>query len=186
MIGGVSILSYRGPLVKTVSMLMRLVGLSRSSRKADKKVADLLLVGEKAQMQESQRLYDVILLLKNKPNKRLSQSLHRLLNALLCPQDLTDEHFACPTDQFIFLDSLTDNGYKTASAVKSLCCKMQFCFRIIYFQKARMEAYRLLDYTPFEPERRSEETAIETNSQWILMVIRKSLVSLNVPRQNKP
>jgi hypothetical protein len=141
-----------------VSMLLRLVGLSRSGTKAEKNMANFLLVGTDAQKQESQHLYDLVLALKGKHHKRLSQSLHQLLNVLLCPQVLKDADFACPTDQLHFLASLTNNGYKTASVVKSLCCtKMQFCFRIIYFHMARMEAYQLPEYVPFKPERGSEK-----------------------------
>jgi hypothetical protein len=168
MIKDANILNYRDPLVKVVSMLLRLVGLSRSRIRADKDIANLLLVGADSQKQESYRLYDLLLTLNGKKHhKRLSQSLHQLLNVLLCPQDIGDADIACPTDQLLFLASLTDNGYKTASVLKSLCCKMQFCFRIIYFHTVRMEAYQLPTYEPFKPEQGSEKSIIEAKSMLI-------------------
>jgi hypothetical protein len=148
-------------------------------------MANLLLVGADAQKQESQRLYDLVLALKGKHHKRLSQSLHRLLNVLLCPQVLEDAVFACPTDQLLFLASLTGTGYKTASAVKSLCCKMQFCFRIIYFHTVRMEAYQFPEYVPFKPGQGSEKMTVEANSTSILMVMHRYLISMDLPRENQ-
>lgn len=98
-------------------------------------------------------MYDFLRAMKGKPKGDfLPRALHRLLKALVFPETLPDTDFQCPTEQFLFLASITGKGFKTASFVKSLCCKMQFCFRVIYLHEVRMEAYQLSEYKPFTEE----------------------------------
>ena len=131
-------------------MLVRLVGLRSSKEPSDQLAAKLLLIGDASQIQESTRMYDILLAMKGKPKRDfLPRVLHKLLKALAFPNTLCDADFQCPTEQVLFLSSITANGFKTASFVKSLCCKMQFCFRVIYLHQVRMEAYRLSEYKPF-------------------------------------
>ena len=147
--------SYRGPLMKVIAMLIRLASLVQSKNVTDKQVVKSLFLGHDDQLSESRRLCDVLVAMKGKAsagNDHLSKALHRLLRSLLCPESLNDQDIACPTELFVFLESLTDNavGYRTAASVKGHCCKLQFGFRMIYIHIVRMEAYQLLDYTPFE------------------------------------
>jgi hypothetical protein len=147
--------SYRGPLMKVIAMLVRLAALVQSKKDTDKQVVKSLFLGHDNQLSESRRLCDVLVAMKGKAsagNDHISRALHRLLRSLLCPESLSDQDIACPTELFVFLESLTDNavGYRTAASVKGHCCKLQFGFRMIYIHIVRMEAYQISDYTPFE------------------------------------
>jgi hypothetical protein len=166
--------------MKVISMLMRLVSLSRSSNHSSKSVARLLLVGEKSQIAESHRLYDVLEAIKGKNiDDYLPKALHQLLVTLLCPKTLHDVDFACPTEQFLFLASLTKNGYKTASSVKSLCCKMQFCFRVIYIHAVRLHAYQLPQYTPFRKEEDSNKVMLGSDDIGTLCLLQVPLPEIH-------
>lgn len=149
--------SYRGPLMKVIAMLVRLAALVQSKKDTDKQVVKSLFLGHDNQLSESCRLCDVLVAMKGKASAgnasdHISMALHRLLRSLLCPESLSDQDIACPTELFVFLESLTDNavGYRTAASVKGHCCKLQFGFRMIYIHIVRMEAYQISDFTPFK------------------------------------
>ncbi|KAF8879435.1 hypothetical protein CPB84DRAFT_1638779, partial [Gymnopilus junonius] len=145
-----SIVHYRGPLLKVISMLMRLVTLSTSKEERNRKVAELLLKCNSGQHTESLRLHSILRALDGKPNNsHLPQALHRLLKSLLCPETLPDVSIGCPTDVFLFLASLSEEGFRPAASVKNLCCKIQFSFRIVYLHIARIVANDIGDYRPF-------------------------------------
>lgn len=168
-----NIVHYRGPLLKVVAMLMRLVGLSKSKKQDDQKAAELLLIGDKDQLAETHRLYSILRALEGKStSNHLRQALHRLLQSLLCPQGLPDGNIACPTDIFLFLSSLSEEGLRSAASLKGLCCKIQFNFRIVYLHLVRIEANNITDYEPFEGNAEPSVLAQGTFKRF-------SLISLN-------
>ena len=151
-----SIVDYRGPILKVISMLMQLFSLYNLNKEEDRKVASLLLKGDTAQLIETERLFLILSTIKGKSTGNyLSIAIHRLLKSLLCPPSLPDENLACPTEVFLFLVSLSEEGFHPAALVKGLCCKMQFNMRIVYLHVVRMKAaYHLVgqDYKPFEED----------------------------------
>ncbi|KDR67070.1 hypothetical protein GALMADRAFT_147495 [Galerina marginata CBS 339.88] len=167
-----NIVHYRGPLLKVISMLMRLVILSKANERNDRKVAELLLKGDHHQLAEADRLFSVLKILDGKPKgNNIQIALHRLLKSLLCPESLPDVGIDCPTDVFLFLASLSGEGFRPAASVKNLCCKMQFNFRIVYLHVARIDANNGFDYTPFaDPSTEaqdsdSEESDLESDDE---------------------
>lgn len=141
-IENLTILSYRTPLLQVIAMLVRLV-----SWKSNSKYKNLmkLVVRDQSQIQESRRFHSFLKNINGSTDPEhinlLHEALHLLLSSLLRPKDLDNEaNISCPTEQIIFLASLTKDGFKTAASVKSLCCRMQFGFRIIYVHLIRMAA----------------------------------------------
>jgi hypothetical protein len=75
---------------------------------------------------------------------------HRLCDALLRTENLSDDPIACPTDQMIFIASLLGrNRYRTANSIISICAQLQFCFRSILIHVVRLKADGTDQYSPF-------------------------------------
>lgn len=145
-----STMAYRGPLVKVVSLLLRLYENSQLGGPQERELASLLLDAETLHNADLKRLW----LILDKSGGRdlkdfIPRALHKLLVSLLCPQSLPETTMSCPTELLLFLTALTESGYLTAASVKGVCCKLQFDFRIIYLHTARLEAKGAEDYEPF-------------------------------------
>lgn len=130
-------------------MMLRLV-LEKRHGNTEAASALITTSSVKCQRDESQRLYDLIILCKGKLKSRtLTPVLHRLLGTVLQPPSLPDKDIACPTELMILVTSLTKTGFRTAASVKQLCCRLQFCFRIIYLHTARLDGFEFSEYQPF-------------------------------------
>lgn len=157
-----SLLGYRMPMMKVIAMLIRLThAKSKSTPQDEKKLTKWLLVGSSSQHKGSTLLYQMLCRVNGKFTPKaagpIRQALHRLLNALTCPPTLGDDIIACPTEQALFLSSLTPELFKTASYVKSFCCKLQFVFRVIYIHSARLLSSKQENYIPFLHKEEEEE-----------------------------
>ena len=131
-------------------MTLRLVWCARATDRETREIADYLLQGDGKQVTACHRLYDILVKTKGSPPCHfLRRALHKLFESLLCPTALRDGHLVCPTEVYLFLASLSENGYCSARYIRKQCCKIQFCFRIIYIHIARLEAEQLGEYEPF-------------------------------------
>lgn len=132
-------------------MMLRFIHAVKTKKTKD--YGSFKLVGNKDQADAALSLYGLFIQSKGDPSMEvLTQAMHRLFDALLRPDSLSEDVIACPTDQMLFLSNLLSDGrYRLASAVTSLCSALQFCFRSVLIQIARLQAISCKLYVPIDP-----------------------------------
>lgn len=81
---------------------------------------------------------------------QLREQMHLAFDSLLRCRDLEEVRMGSPTDQVLFLLSLVGEGHFISSnRLQSLCSALQFCFRCILVQIARLRSVNSTSYLPW-------------------------------------
>lgn len=104
----------------------------------------LKLICSKAQRESIKRLYKRIQDTEGRLDDFISEDeLHDLLFLLLSPQSLqglSEDYIACPTDQMLFLFSLSTHGWRTAAQIYERCGALQVAFQCIMVRAAHRKS----------------------------------------------
>lgn len=152
---------YRGPLVRTMSMMLRFIHWNKTKSKKLTGIGKFKILSEPTQDAAAVELYTLFIHTEGNPAcAELNQTLHKFLDSLLRPQKLSEKAIGCPTDQAIFLASILSKGrvkseddsdYRTAAYVAGLCCHLCFGFRGIFSHIIRLLSESQDTFTPYVP-----------------------------------
>jgi hypothetical protein len=151
-IKGQTIKKYRRPAIAALALLVRFSDANQSNDAVDSEFGNFRPLAARNQLKAGHDLRQLFLASKGSPDKKALMSLlHAAFDALLRPSDhLPEVPVACPTDQALLLIALVDQGrhFISARALQSECVALQWCFRAILIQVARLKHAGLTRYMP--------------------------------------
>ena len=137
-------------LLGVISLMLRLEGIIQKNDAASKKVLGKFRVQCSPDQSAALRnLYTVLMDVDHDPAKLDVQiALHGLCVKLLNPSFTTEDVIGCPTDQLLFIISLSRQSFIHPAQLYAKCGFLQNVFQLILVQMARLHEAGHADYRP--------------------------------------